>query len=81
MDLIGTTQKAVPRIIYGYQKEGVNRLQLTKNQGMLTRPFFNTSLLEPQKPDFSLKKATKVKDHEAPVTKVEKNLAGEIFFI
>ena len=57
----------------------MNRLQLTKNQGMLIHPFFNTSLLEPQKPDFSLKKATKVKDHEAPVTKVEKNLAGGIF--
>ena len=33
----------------------------TRNQ-----QFLNTSFLEPQKPDFSLKKATKVKDRDSP---------------
>ena len=43
-------------------------------------PFFNTSLLEPQKPDFSLKKATKVKDHEAQGHKGQKKFGWGNFF-
>ena len=42
------------------------RLHLTKKQRVATSTFFNTSLLEPQKPDFSQKKATKVKDRDSP---------------
>ena len=33
-----------------------NRLHLTKNQRLATSTFFNTSLLEPQKTDFSKNK-------------------------
>ena len=46
---------------------------------MLTCPFFNTSLLE--KPDFSLKKATKVKDHEASKSQRSKKISLRKFFL
>ena len=57
------------------------RLHLTKYQTVLTRAFFNTSLLEPQKPDFSQKKATKVKDHEAPRSQRSKKIWLGKFFL
>ena len=57
------------------------RLHLTKNQTVLTRAFFNTSFLEPQKPDFSQKKATKVKDHEAPRSQRSKKIWLGKFFL
>ena len=58
-----------------------SRLHLTKNQTVLTRAFFNTSFLEPQKPDFSQKKATKVKDHEAPRSQRSKKIWLGKFFL
>ena len=57
------------------------RLHLTKYQTVLTRAFFNTSFLEPQKPDFSQKKATKVKDHEAPRSQRSKKIWLGKFFL
>ena len=50
------------------------RLHLTKHLTVLTRAFFNTSFLEPQKPDFSQKKATKVDDHQAPRSQRSKKI-------
>ena len=58
-----------------------SRLHLTKNQRLATSTFFNTSLLEPQKPDFSQKKATKVKDHEAPRSQRSKKIWLGKFFL
>ena len=50
------------------------RLQLTKKQRIVAHNFFNTSFLEPQKPDFSQKKATKVDDHQAPRSQRSKKI-------
>ena len=57
------------------------RLQLTKKQRITTSTFFNTSLFELQKPDFSQKKATKVKDHEAPRSQRSKKIWLGKFFL
>ena len=58
------------------------RLHLTKYQTVLTRAFFNTSFLEPQKPDFSQKKATKVKDRDSPRSQRSKKIwLGNFFLI
>ena len=51
-----------------------SRLQLTKKQRIVAHTFFNTSFLEPQKPDFSQKKATKVDDHQAPRSQRSKKI-------
>ena len=57
------------------------RLHLTKNRRIATSTFFNTSLLEPQKPDFSLKKATKVENHEASKSQRWKKIWLMKFFL
>ena len=67
-------------IVYTLYKP-ISRLYLTKHLTVLTRAFFNTSLLEPQKPDFSQKKATKVKDHEAPRSQRSKKIWLGKFFL
>ena len=36
--------------------------------------FFNTSFLEPQKPDFTQKKATEGKDHDSPRSQSSKKI-------
>ena len=56
-----------------------NLLSVTFVQNLLDN--FNTSLLEPQKPDFSQKKATKVKDHEAPRSQRSKKIWLGKFFL
>ena len=43
--------------------------------------FFNTSLLEPQKPDFSKKKATKVNDRDSPRSQRSKKFWLGNFFL
>ena len=42
------------------------RVQLTFKQSIATSTFFNTSFVEPPKPDFSQKKAKKPYDRESP---------------
>ena len=68
----GSRRGSSGSVILGEKHTTVILNYTTKSLRMVT--FFNTSLLKPQKPDFSLKKATKV-------TKIEKKMAGEIFFI
>ena len=57
------------------------RLQLTKKQRIVAHTFFNTSFLEPQKPDFSQKKATKVKDRDSPRSQRSKKIWLGKFFL
>ena len=57
------------------------RLHLTKKQRIATIGFFNTSFLEPQNPDFSQKKATKVKDRESPRSQSSKKIWLGKFFL
>ena len=68
--------------LFIFQKDSMFiRLQLTKKQRIVAHTFFNTSFLEPQKPYFSQKKATKVKDHEAPRSQRSKKIWLGKFFL
>ena len=58
-----------------------SRLHLTKKQRIATIGFFNTSFLEPQNPDFSQKKATKVKDRDSPRSQRSKKIWLGKFFL